>query len=643
MNTSNDYLSLIFPDYSFSDQSRSHLVNYLNAFSDKDLKENIVILKQLLSQNSKEFKFNEVKGQFDTNESTTLKILQEAKEINRNKKSKKQDNGRSFKALMNDDDANTSLLTISTKDLIKYEFAYKFSIVYVDSFKDYPNPVSIINKLINKSEEFSSFTEFNSLTNKAPVNVGINYLSDPIDKAKMYITHLQVIRNLVYHHKNFKNPLNKTKSAVAVYGLGSLVGNSDVITVIAILILSEDGRLQLQDEGCRVYLDCSMAQWDKAYFPPGSVVICEGKYESNVFKAVYILQPPLPNKTMQFSEKLEYDFFGAITKIVNSFKSRGVRELNKEANKILSEGIFSSSIDGFLNVDKFSNKINNYIFPIPLAQILKKSQEALNLSHLKAKINEEIFSNCHKNISDGHSDIVIINNPNLADSAILEYIDILFSKLDLSPPCMIAFIGNFLPDSSYTSFKNQELYFDNLANLISKYTNINNDCIFSFIPGNEDIQISSSFPISPFPEYIVELLNKKIKNLIPCTNPARFSLFGKEVVFFRDELHKKLSRNNLGLINKDQATLFYMNTLFGQNNLAPLEQEKSGRVWHLAHSLITYPPPDYLIVADLTEDFIYKENPETIFINPGNFSRDTSFMFFNPLTGQIQACKVKND
>ena len=85
-----------------------------------------------------------------------------------------------------------------------------------------------------------------------------------------------------------------------------------------------------------------------------------------------------------------------------------------------------------------------------------------------------------------------------------------------------------------------------------------------------------------------------------------------------------------------------MNSLFGQCNLLPFEQTKTGRVWHLSHSLLFFPPPDFLIIGDLTEDFVNTENGnDCIFINPGNFSRDYSFMIMNPLNGSVKPCNVQ--
>ena len=640
-SSQNEILKMVFPGINFTESAGKLLTNFLNKSNENDLNKNILILKNLLQKS----------GNIEVvSESGVKYLIKETTEIIKNKQNNKSTfestiKNRSFKSLITEtDDNKNTLLSITTKDLIKYEFIYNFSIVYLDCFSEVPNPNAIINQVLNK-KEFNKFTNFSSLVKKTPVNSGIPYLSDVKDKSQIYTNHLQVIRHNVYHHSDYKNPFNNTKQAVPVYGLGSLLGNEDVITVIGILILNEKGKYQIQDENAQVFLDCSKTNWDKAYFPAGCVVLCEGRYDSehSIFRATYILQPPIPQKKLSFTEKLESDYFGAVKKIVETFKNKNIilQEKKDNSNKLSSNLNLSQTITGFTKLEQFSSKIKSYIFPINQSAILKNQLENLNPNIVKAKINQNIFSYCKQMIEQ--LDILIISNPNLSDPNVLDHIDHLFKTLETStpPPCMVVFIGNFLPDSSFNSFKYQQNYFENLAEIIEKYSNINNNCIFTFIPGNDDIQVSSSFPQPSLAKYIIEAMEKKVKYIIPCSNPARFSIFGKEIVFFRDDLHKKLSRNSLGLVDKNLSNVFYLNTLFGQGSLAPLEQEKSARVWHLAYTMLYFPPPDYLIIADLTEDYINTDNTKTTFINPGNFSRDMSFILFNPLNNNIQPCKVE--
>lgn len=624
-NSNSDYLKLIFPGYSFYNKAADYMKSHLNNItSENELKNEILVLKGLIK------KLNTV----NINEDQVVKILKQVQEINGLKKIQKNDilnkKEKTFKNLIDNNDEIQSLLSISNKNLVRYEFIHNYGIIYVDSFNDVPNPKDVIKKHLTNNSEFS-FTE------SVEINNEIFILSDPSYKPKMYLNHLQIIRYYVYQNKNFKSPLNNTKNAVPVYTLGSLIGNKEVISILGVILLSEDGRLMIQDETHKIIVDCSQAKWAKAYFPSGCVVISEGKIINDIFHAYQIIQPPFIQKNMTFSDKVEHDLFGALNKIMKS-----VDELHSNENTKIPKKKFTS-LTNFLELGSFQSKINSYMFPISLESILRKNFENLVMNSNKVKINDDIFNNCKKILNEGYSDVLLISNAILSNKTVMNDLAFLFDKLNVSPPCMIIMMGNFLSDTAFSSFKRQESDFDNLATLIERNSNLNNNCLFAFVSGNEDIQISSNFPIPSLPDYLISILEKKIKHVIPCCNPARFSIFGKEVILFRDELHKKLSRNTLGVENKNLSTQFYMNTLFSQCNLAPLEQEKSPRVWNLAHSLLYFPPPDYLIIADLTEDFVYTENPDTTFINPGNFSRDSSFIIFNPISGIVQPCKVNQN
>ena len=154
---------------------------------------------------------------------------------------------------------------------------------------DFPNPVNVISK--NK-QVFNSFTEFNAIKKKLPVNFGVPFFSNTIEKSNMFLNHLVIVRHFVHIHPDFKSPLNLTKEATPVYGLDSLEGNKNKLIIIGILLINEEGKLQIEDEFTKITLDISQCKWDKAYFTQGSVVLTEGTYSSKIFKASFILQPP---------------------------------------------------------------------------------------------------------------------------------------------------------------------------------------------------------------------------------------------------------------------------------------------------------------------------------------------------------------
>ena len=168
-------------------------------------------------------------------------------------------------------------------------------------------------------------------------------------------------------------------------------------------------------------------------------------------------------------------------------------------------------------------------------------------------------------------------------------------------------------------------------------------------------------------------MKEKIPNIINATNPCRFSIFGKEVVIYRDDLHKKLSRNSINDIENTDNTNeennqseFFVETVLRQGSLAPLPLNISPRIWHLSHKMMILPLPDILILGDITEKFrkYYNYNNlnqsqnnnintqnlneqenqnegKILVINPGDFSKDTLFASINPLTLESNIYNLK--
>ncbi len=205
---------------------------------------------------------------------------------------------------------------------------------------------------------------------------------------------------------------------------------------------------------------------------------------------------------------------------------------------------------------------------------------------------------------------------------------------------MIVFIGNFVPESSYNSFKCYSNIFESLANVIVKSSHIAKNSYIVFIPGPEDFSLFSGFPKHPIIDTVINPLKKKLPNIINATNPCRLSVFGKEFVFFRENLNKKLSRNSVVKcrdISKNKE--YYVHTVLAQGSLAPVDLTVSPLIWHHAQAMTILPLPQYLVLADVVEDF-YMTNNTTTVVNPGNFTKDFSFCVIFPLKNLVEPCKI---
>ena len=200
--------------------------------------------------------------------------------------------------------------------------------------------------------------------------------------------------------------------------------------------------------------------------------------------------------------------------------------------------------------------------------------------------------------------------------------------------------SNFIHEKSFNSFKTYSTNFDSLANVINKNSSIIKNTLIVLIPGPDDISLFSGFPKFPIIDTIISPLKKKIPNLISATNPARFTIFGKELVIFRDNLNKKLSKNSIvKCTDMTKNTESYIHTILCQGNLSPLDLNATSRIWNLNHSMFIMPLPDFLILADVVMEFSEKSS-DTYIINPGNFTKDFSFSIIYPIKNEVDSCKI---
>ena len=384
---------------------------------------------------------------------------------------------------------------------------------------------------------------------------------------------------------------------------------------------------------------------------------------------------------MTFEEKYEKDYFGSITK---AFKNNKNREKNSSNNNSKTKGsIYNNpgihfTIRNLLQHDIGDNKI---LYPktVDIKNRINRGVQIIKDSFFEKDKISKIFIES-KNVLKNQF-FLILSNVNLADNEVLKSIRELvnsYSKPDIAIPFMIIFMGNFFKEQSFSNFKLFSSSFEQLEKLLLENKKLVDNTYFVFVPGPEDLSLFNGFPKYPFIPSIIEKMKEKIPNIINASNPCRFSMFGKEIVICRDDLHKKLSRNSINDIENTNNTEdnnqseFFVETVLRQGNLSPLPLNISPRIWHLAHKMLILPLPDILILGDITEKFrkyySYKNivnqgqnnnnvnmNGETInlsnqeqenegkvlVINPGDFSKDTLCASINPMTLESNIYNLK--
>ena len=552
------------------------------------------------------------------------------------------------------DDVVTEQINTFDDELLKYQYIYNNSIIYIDSITNY-------------SKEFQKK----------------NLFSDIDEKAVVFQKHFNLLKTLLFQKELNKDQylLSKRRNAneKVVQELGSLQGTEENVIVFGMLIKTESGNYQLQDLVTRINIDISnVSKWGKGYYTPGCCIICWGFFKNNKLIVDEISHPDFIWNKMTFEEKYEKDYFGAITKAFKNNKNNGANKNNSKTKgdkSIYNNPGIHFTIRNLLQHDIGSDKI---LYPktVEIKGKINNGVQIIKDSFFEKDKIYNVFMDTQKILKNQF--FLVLSNVNLADNEVLKSIKILvnsYSKPNIALPFMIVFMGNFFKEQSLNNFKQFSSSFDQLEKILLENKKLIDNTYFVFVPGPDDFSLFNGFPKYPFVPSLIEKMKEKIPNIINATNPCRFSIFGKEIVIFRDDLNKKLSRNtindtenannNNAMIVNNQSELF-VETILRQGNLAPLPLSISPRIWHLAHKMLISPLPDILILGDITEKFrkYYDYNKinqnqnnneikdkynleenqnegKILVINPGDFSKDTLFASINPLSMESNIYNLK--
>ena len=554
------------------------------------------------------------------------------------------------------DDVVTEQMNTFDDELLKYQYIYNNSIIYIDSITNY-------------SREYQKK----------------NLFSDVDEKSIVFQKHFNLLKSLLSQKELNKDQylLSKRRNAneKVVTELGSLQGTEENVVVLGMLIKTESGSYQLQDLVTRINIDISnVTKWGKGYYTPGCCIICWGFFKNNKLTVDEISHPDFIWNKMTFEEKYEKDYFGAITK---AFKNNRNNVRNKNSSKTKGEkSIYNNpgihfTIRNLLQHDIGSDKI---LYPktVEIKSKINNGVQIIKDSFFEKDKIYNVFMDTKKILKNQF--FLVLSNVNLGNNEVLKSIKVLinsYSKPNIALPFMIIFMGNFFKEQSFNNFKQFSSSFEQLEKILLENKKLVDNTYFVFVPGPEDLSLFNGFPKYPFVPSLIDKMKEKIPNIINATNPCRFSIFGKEIVIYRDDLNKKLSRNSINdteeIINENtigdsNQSEFYVETILRQGNLAPLPLNISPRIWHLAHKMLILPLPDILILGDITEKFrkyydYNKINPsqnnnnneikdkfsleenqnegKILVINPGDFSKDTLFASINPLTMESNIYNLK--
>ena len=601
----------IFNEFAVLDSGLQSLIKYITSFqgTEKQKYMRIYLLKELALKKV---------SSLIIDSSTVLDLIKEVENQIPNENNNKLNNSNN-KIIKSFNDISSINEYMYDSELIKCKYIYSNCIIYIDSIKDYNNTQNIFS-------------------------------DNAIDKPKMFQTQFNMVKYFLLENPNYKTKFQNKQNAIELTQIGSLQGmNEESVTVFGMLLKNEQRKILLQDTTSIIEIDISNCEkWGKGYFTPGCCIICQGDYKNGILKAKLIIHPPVVWNNKSFEDKYEKDFFGGITK---AFKN-GIDDKNLVNNNSLFNGKKKRSnfneenyLKNFLNHDISRNKV---LYPKTLDNPININLniEKMKNSNYDNNVIDKIYNETKQILEEEF--ILIISNPDLTNLNVLKAIEkIVEGYISLNPnnliklPFMIIFMGNFSNEQSFEKFKLIESAFENLTNILIKNKRLIEKCYFIFMPGPNDFSLFNGFPKHPYMPFLIEKMKKKIPNIINASNPCRFNIFGKEIVFFRDDLEKKLSRNSIKEINDNKIEKdYYVHTILEQGCLSPLILSVTPRIWNISSSMIILPLPDILILGDVVTDFSMEMENDMIVVNPGNFTKDFSFSLIYPLKMISNGCKI---
>ncbi|MES1921262.1 hypothetical protein MHBO_002816, partial [Bonamia ostreae] len=253
----------------------------------------------------------------------------------------------------------------------------------------------------------------------------------------------------------------------------------------------------------------------------------------------------------------------------------GFVEIDFEENvvcNILTWGSFVA-LKGFYDTE-------NEIFSVQTILALNRFEDKIGTnSNLTSVISDE-----NRNTKKYENSAVILSEIYLDCPETENRLKRLFQRFEQSAPKIFVLMGNFLYRPQKNSLKKN---FEKLGKILEKFDNISAHSDFVFLPGPTDIFSKNILPRPPLGKFSTQPLSKIIK-FANKSSPCKLSIDQKQVIFLRENIFSKISRNCClppnGPFEKKSVSQTYSELLFSQRFCAPFShsvQRLSLNNWEL--------------------------------------------------------------
>ena len=271
--------------------------------------------------------------------------------------------------------------------------------------------------------------------------------------------------------------------------------------------------------------------------------------------------------------------------------------------------------------------------------------------------SNEFIQKHNLEVTDKNVAIIIISDCCFGNTVVCENLRTIFSNYEMQPDSELLFVllGPFVSKDFNSTGGRQaaNAAFTAFGETLSECPRLCEHCRFLLVPSPKDAGYKASWPRRPLPEELVKSLRKKIKKLTLAGNPCRVQFYNQEIVFFREDMLRKMQRHSLQLPKvgggggggggdaaatdaTDSLQGQVLDTILKQAHLYPLPATTKPIAWELDYVMRLHPLPQILVMADHAGQYehSHKESGCKV-INPGSFSADTSFVTYYPWNKHI--------
>jgi len=189
--------------------------------------------------------------------------------------------------------------------------------------------------------------------------------------------------------------------------------------------------------------------------------------------------------------------------------------------------------------------------------------------------------------------------------------------------------------------------FDGLGGVIQGHPEISRRSRFLLVAGPSDPcgTTVSALPRGALPRSLIGQLGTRLgERVMLGSNPSRVRVWTEEMVVFREDIITKMHRYCVVGCKADTAQELsrqFVRSICDQGHLCPLALSVCPVHWCFGHSLMLEPLPHVVVVGDRVEAFVHTYSG-CVVVNPGPFSRDGTFVAFQPSTCTAEIGNVNN-